>query len=72
MTVSPAKYFMPEGRLARFCLAHWSRLASQMTTLQSEIERYGKRIFELVDKYPESLFSKAGFYQRLMTLSMRD
>jgi RHH-type transcriptional regulator, proline utilization regulon repressor / proline dehydrogenase / delta 1-pyrroline-5-carboxylate dehydrogenase len=26
----------------------------------------------LVDKYPESLFSKAGFYQRLMTLSMRD
>jgi RHH-type proline utilization regulon transcriptional repressor/proline dehydrogenase/delta 1-pyrroline-5-carboxylate dehydrogenase len=43
-----------------------------MTTLQSEIERYGKRIFELVDKYPESLFSKAGFYQRLMTFSMRD
>jgi RHH-type proline utilization regulon transcriptional repressor/proline dehydrogenase/delta 1-pyrroline-5-carboxylate dehydrogenase len=29
-------------------------------------------MFELVDKNPESLFSKAGFYQRLMTLSMRD
>src|SRR5438874_977137 len=43
-----------------------------MTSLQSEIEQRGKRIFELVDKYPESLFSKAGFYQRLMTLSMRD
>src|SRR4029453_556586 len=26
----------------------------------------------LVDKHPEPLFSKAGFYQRLMTLSMRD
>jgi RHH-type transcriptional regulator, proline utilization regulon repressor / proline dehydrogenase / delta 1-pyrroline-5-carboxylate dehydrogenase len=43
-----------------------------MTSLQSEIEKRGRRIFELVDKYPESLFSKAGFYQRLMTLSMRD
>jgi RHH-type proline utilization regulon transcriptional repressor/proline dehydrogenase/delta 1-pyrroline-5-carboxylate dehydrogenase len=43
-----------------------------MTTLQSEIERRGKRVFELVDKYREPLFSKAGFYQRLMTLSMHD
>src|SRR5207237_9725350 len=43
-----------------------------MTALQSEIERSGKRVFELVDKHPEPLFSKAGFYQRLMTLSMRD
>src|SRR5436189_3175640 len=43
-----------------------------MRSLQSEIEQRGRRIFELVDKYPESLFSKAGFYQRLMTLSMRD
>ena len=43
-----------------------------MTSLQSEIEQRGRRIFDLVDKYPESLFSKAGFYQRLMTLSMRD
>src|SRR5205809_5736474 len=43
-----------------------------MMALQSEIERRGKRVFELVDKYREPLFSKAGFYQRLMTLSMRD
>jgi RHH-type proline utilization regulon transcriptional repressor/proline dehydrogenase/delta 1-pyrroline-5-carboxylate dehydrogenase len=43
-----------------------------MRSLQSEIEHRGRRIFELVDKNPESLFSKAGFYQRLMTLSMRD
>src|SRR5882762_7134785 len=43
-----------------------------MKALQSEIERRGKRIFELVDKHPEPLFSKAGFYQRLMALSMRD
>src|SRR5437763_2370188 len=43
-----------------------------MRSLQSEIEQRGQRIFELVDKRPESLFSKAGFYQRLMMLSMRD
>src|SRR5438132_2199891 len=43
-----------------------------MTALQREIERRGRRIFELVDKHPEPLFSKAGFYQRLMALSMRD
>jgi RHH-type proline utilization regulon transcriptional repressor/proline dehydrogenase/delta 1-pyrroline-5-carboxylate dehydrogenase len=43
-----------------------------MTALQGEIERRGKRVFELVDKHPEPLFSKAGFYQRLMALSMRD
>src|SRR5947209_3592069 len=43
-----------------------------MTALQGEIERRGKRIFKLVDEHPEPLFSKAGFYQRLMALSMRD
>src|SRR6266498_3153299 len=43
-----------------------------MTALQSEIERRGKRVFELVDNHLEPLFSKAGFYQRLMALSMRD
>ena len=43
-----------------------------MTSLQSEIEKRGRGMFELVGKYPESFFSKAGFYQRLMTLSMRD
>src|SRR5881396_1377823 len=43
-----------------------------MTALQGEIERRGRRVFELVDKHPEPLLSKAGFYQRLMALSMRD
>jgi RHH-type proline utilization regulon transcriptional repressor/proline dehydrogenase/delta 1-pyrroline-5-carboxylate dehydrogenase len=40
--------------------------------LQTEIEQRGERIFDLVDRHPESLFSKAGFYQRMMALSMRD
>src|SRR6202011_1283917 len=43
-----------------------------MSPLQTEIEARGERIFELVDQHPESLFSKAGFYQRMMALSMRD
>ena len=43
-----------------------------MRSLEQEIEKRGRRIFELVDKYPERLFTKAGFYQRLMTLSMGD
>src|SRR5205809_168464 len=43
-----------------------------MAAVQNEIERRGSRIFELVDKHPQPLFSKAGFYQRLMALSMRD
>ena len=43
-----------------------------MGVLQAEIERRGERIFDLVDRHPEPLFSKAGFYQRMMALSMRD
>src|SRR3954451_22448946 len=43
-----------------------------MRSLQSDVEQRGTRIFELVDKHPERLFSKAGFYQRLMALSMLD
>ena len=43
-----------------------------MGPFQTEVERRGERIFELVDQHPESLFSKAGFYQRMMALSMRD
>src|SRR6266705_4429070 len=43
-----------------------------MRSLQSDVEQAGARIFELVDKHPERLFSKAGFYQRLMALSMHD
>jgi RHH-type transcriptional regulator, proline utilization regulon repressor / proline dehydrogenase / delta 1-pyrroline-5-carboxylate dehydrogenase len=43
-----------------------------MSSLQMEVERRGTRIFELVDRHPESIFSKAGFYQRMMEFSMRD
>jgi RHH-type transcriptional regulator, proline utilization regulon repressor / proline dehydrogenase / delta 1-pyrroline-5-carboxylate dehydrogenase len=43
-----------------------------MRSLQSEIEQRGARIFELVNQHPESLFSRAAFYQRMMALSMRD
>jgi RHH-type proline utilization regulon transcriptional repressor/proline dehydrogenase/delta 1-pyrroline-5-carboxylate dehydrogenase len=43
-----------------------------MRSLQGEIEQRGTRILQRVDQHPESLFSKAGFYQRLMALSMRD
>src|ERR1700704_5051168 len=43
-----------------------------MNALQAEVERRGERIFDLVDQNPESSFSKAGFYQRMMAFSMRD
>src|SRR5437868_12880464 len=43
-----------------------------MNALQEEVELRGDKIFDLVDSHPESVFSKAGFYQRIMALSMRD
>ncbi|MGI8889480.1 MAG: L-glutamate gamma-semialdehyde dehydrogenase [Chthoniobacterales bacterium] len=43
-----------------------------MSSLQGAVERRGQRIFELVDQHPESVFSKAGFYQRMMAFSMKD
>src|SRR3954470_1226693 len=43
-----------------------------MSALQIETEARGERIFELVDRHPESIFSKSGFYQRMMALSMKD
>jgi len=43
-----------------------------MASLQAEVERRGRRIFQLVDAHPQPLFSKAGLYQRVMALSMRD
>ncbi len=43
-----------------------------MSLLQAEVERRGTRIFALVDRHPERFFTKAGFYQRMMELSMRD
>ncbi|HKP04007.1 MAG TPA: L-glutamate gamma-semialdehyde dehydrogenase [Chthoniobacterales bacterium] len=43
-----------------------------MSSLQQEIEQRGLHMFDLVDRNPESIFSKAGFYQRMMAFSMRD
>ena len=43
-----------------------------MRSLQSEIEERGTRILRLVDQHADSIFSKAGFYQRLMAFAMRD
>src|SRR6476620_8976276 len=43
-----------------------------MSLLQAEVERRGIQIFDLVDRHPESIFSKAGFYQRVMEFSVRD
>ncbi|HET9418372.1 MAG TPA: L-glutamate gamma-semialdehyde dehydrogenase [Chthoniobacterales bacterium] len=43
-----------------------------MASLQEQTEQRGREIFRLVDHHPQPLFSKAGFYQRLMALSMRD
>jgi RHH-type transcriptional regulator, proline utilization regulon repressor / proline dehydrogenase / delta 1-pyrroline-5-carboxylate dehydrogenase len=43
-----------------------------MSPLQEEIEQRGLQMFDLVDQNPESIFSKAGFYQRMMAFSMRD
>jgi len=47
-------------------------LQSSMSPIQTEVERRGMQIFDLVDRHPESIFSKAGFYQRMMEFSMRD
>ena len=43
-----------------------------MSPLQEQTEQRGLEIFDLVDQNPESIFSKAGFYQRMMAFSMRD
>jgi RHH-type proline utilization regulon transcriptional repressor/proline dehydrogenase/delta 1-pyrroline-5-carboxylate dehydrogenase len=43
-----------------------------MNPLQDQIEQRGLQMFDLVDRNPESIFSKAGFYQRMMAFSMRD
>ncbi|HEX8281516.1 MAG TPA: proline dehydrogenase family protein, partial [Chthoniobacterales bacterium] len=43
-----------------------------MSALQAATERRGLEIFQLVDRHPESIFTKAGFYQRMMALSMKD
>src|SRR4029453_16558674 len=67
-----ANYLMPHRHLVLLCLTHHGGLFLKMRSLQSEIEQRGTRIFELVDQHPESLFTKAGFYQRIMSISMQD
>src|SRR5205823_5033665 len=37
-------------------------LQSDMNLLQAEVERCGAQIFDLADRHPESIFSKAGRY----------
>jgi RHH-type proline utilization regulon transcriptional repressor/proline dehydrogenase/delta 1-pyrroline-5-carboxylate dehydrogenase len=65
---------MAPGDIALLCLSDAVGLnfLHQVSPLQEDIEQRGERIFELVDQHPESLFSKAGFYQRMMALSMSD
>jgi RHH-type transcriptional regulator, proline utilization regulon repressor / proline dehydrogenase / delta 1-pyrroline-5-carboxylate dehydrogenase len=43
-----------------------------MSSLQQDIQQRGLQMFDLVDQNPESIFTKAGFYQRMMAFSMRD
>src|SRR5438132_1018753 len=71
VTVSGRDFFSPQ-KLLRLYLGLTRDYFLVMGALQTEIERRGERIFDLVDQYPEPLFSKAGFYQRMMALSMRD
>ena len=47
-------------------------IVGAMSALQMETERRGEQILELVDRHPESIFTKAGFYQRMMAISMKD
>ncbi len=43
-----------------------------MSALQTATEQRGEQIFHLVDRHPESIFSKSGFYSKMMALSMKD
>src|ERR1700676_5228536 len=43
-----------------------------MSSLQSEVERRGSQIFDLVDRDPEAVLCKCGFYTRIKGWSMRD
>jgi RHH-type proline utilization regulon transcriptional repressor/proline dehydrogenase/delta 1-pyrroline-5-carboxylate dehydrogenase len=62
-----------DGRLAKTLPKRAGRLIlAPMSDLQAATENRGQQIFDLVDRHPESIFSKAGFYQRMMAFSMRD
>jgi RHH-type proline utilization regulon transcriptional repressor/proline dehydrogenase/delta 1-pyrroline-5-carboxylate dehydrogenase len=56
----------------RFAEQQSSHYGRRMSPLQAETEQRGMEIFRLVDRHPESIFSKSGFYQRMMALSMKD
>ncbi|MGH8093275.1 MAG: L-glutamate gamma-semialdehyde dehydrogenase [Chthoniobacterales bacterium] len=58
------RWALPKGA-GRFILA-------AMSDLQAATEDRGHQIFDLVDQHPESIFTKAGFYQKMMAFSMRD
>ena len=64
------EFFLP--RVYGFAESHAPLYPRPMSSLQAAIESRGQRIFELVDQHPESIFSKAGFYQKMMAFSMRD
>jgi RHH-type proline utilization regulon transcriptional repressor/proline dehydrogenase/delta 1-pyrroline-5-carboxylate dehydrogenase len=66
------EFFLAALKLLRLYLGLTRDYFLVMGALQTEIERRGERIFDLVDQHPEPLFSKAGFYQRMMALSMRN
>ena len=72
MRVSRAKFSQERPGRYRLCQALAPQYHPRMSPLQTEIERRGEQIFHLVDRHPESIFSKAGFYQRMMALSMKD
>src|SRR3954469_4342192 len=54
------------------CRKRQARLFCAMSALQSAVEERGREIFDLVNRHPESIFSRSGFYQRMMEFSMRD
>jgi RHH-type proline utilization regulon transcriptional repressor/proline dehydrogenase/delta 1-pyrroline-5-carboxylate dehydrogenase len=65
------------GVFADTCAAHFAETRAPlyprpMSALQAAVERRGQQIFGLVDQHPESIFTKAGFYQKMMAFSMRD
>jgi RHH-type proline utilization regulon transcriptional repressor/proline dehydrogenase/delta 1-pyrroline-5-carboxylate dehydrogenase len=66
----PARF--PTGSVSSFAEMRGPLYPRPMSDLQAAIQRRGQRIFELVDQHPESIFSKAGFYQKMMAFSMRD
>jgi RHH-type transcriptional regulator, proline utilization regulon repressor / proline dehydrogenase / delta 1-pyrroline-5-carboxylate dehydrogenase len=63
---------IPMVVLPRLCRNARADLSSPMSALQVVAESRGQQIFDLVDQHPESIFTKAGFYQRMMAFSMRD